>query len=187
LWPNSSHSTRMWFSPPSLQYVHNHIQRNVHKKWVSRLNHKTAKSVYYYTHINVYIYIYIYIYIWVYIYMCIYIYTVFSISQGGSHWVCLERYCFRDFWFICFCVTVHYLFKQLHFACIFFPSDWDKKVLGPSEISVLQRSQPDVLQILNVYGKTLIVNLLNINEFWLYGYILQESLRCNCSRYICTG
>jgi len=105
------------------------------------------------------------------------IYIVYSVSQGGSHWVCLERYCFSDCWFICFCVTVYYLFKPLHFACMFFPSYWDKKVLGPIEIRVSQRSQPVVLQISNVYGKTLLLNLLNVNEFWLYGYKLQEYLQ----------
>ena len=72
------------------------------------------------------------------------------------------------------------LFIQTATYCLhIFPSYWDKKVLGPSEISVLQRSQPDVFQILNVYGKTLLLNLFNVNEFWLYDYKLQESLRCD--------
>ena len=50
-------------------------------------------------------------------------------------------------------------------------------MIGSSEIYVLQRSKPDVLVISNVYGKTLQLSLLKVNEFWLYGYKLQEFQR----------
>ena len=39
-----------------------------------------------------------------------------------------------------------------------------RKLLGPSEIYVLQRSKPDVFQILNVAGQTLRLILPHINQ-----------------------
>jgi hypothetical protein len=39
-----------------------------------------------------------------------------------------------------------------------------RKVLRPSEIYVLQRSKPDVFQILIVAGQTLLFNIFHIHE-----------------------
>jgi len=49
-------------------------------------------------------------------------------------------------------------------------SKWNKCVRA----CVLQRSKPEVFQILNVGGQTLRLNLFDDHEFWLYGYNIQH-------------
>jgi hypothetical protein len=63
--------------------------------------------------------------------------------------------------------------------------------LGLNKIYMSQRSKPDVLVISNVGGQTLRLNMFHVNEFWLYGYNFQHSLRRDkwllLLRYVCTG
>ena len=61
----------------------------------------------------------------------------------------------------------------------FFRSYWDNKRVTSKwnkcvRACVLQRSKPEVFQILNVGGQTLRLNLFDVYEFWLYGYNIQR-------------
>ena len=102
----------MLYAPFSSASTHIPIQRNVHKKLISRPKEKTAKSVYYLCmnicmYVCMYICMYVCLYEWMYVFLYIYIYIyIYNISQDGSYSVCLEKCCFSVCQFPCFYIYI---------------------------------------------------------------------------------